>query len=147
LPTARHLATWGFAFDAVSLATATVWLAARRVRALLPVIGSIVVVAAVISWGAAVGSADGASFWQVLSSRTLSEWAPYPAPIVDAAARHWLEAYALLLAFVAAVLPRRTFTLEASLTLVLAARASVDIPLCALFLALGALIAPFEAND
>jgi hypothetical protein len=146
-PAARHLATWGFAFDAASLATATAWLTTRRVRALVPVIGAIVVAAAVLSWGAAVGSTDGATLWQVLSSRMLSEWASYPAPIVDVAARHWLEAYALLLALTATVLPRRTFTLEASLTLVLASRASVDIPLCALFLTLGALIAPFESTD
>lgn len=129
------------AADAIALALLAARLAAERgAPARATVLGSLVV-AIGITWGALRGSLDGAAFWQIIASRSLYELAG-GAVTFGNATRYGVESFAVLLGGAVVLWPARVSTGAVSAALAVLARPSVDVPECALILAIGALSAP-----
>jgi len=133
------------AADAVAMALLAVRFSAERgTAARIAVLGALVI-ATGITWGALRGSLDGAALWQVIASRSLYELAGGPASLGAAATRYGIESFAVLLGGTAIFWPGRLSTGAVSAALAVLARPSVDVPECALILALAALSAPAAA--
>jgi hypothetical protein len=148
--TARGVATAGFLLDAAGLAIGVVWLAGRagsRVAAPLLAAGALVATSGALGWAALGGSLDGARTWQVVAGRALGEMTPHPAPLVLPLLRYAMEVAALLIAACAPFLRRADAPVGSVLALVLLARASTDVPACALLLAVAALLLPLRAAE
>jgi hypothetical protein len=138
---AQGIASLGLLLDAASIALAAFWLGRQRrdARWLVP---AAALLAAFVVWAAASG--DGADTWQVVVSRSLAALAPHPDPLVSVSLRYFIEAWAVLLAGVALWSQRRT-QLGSTLAFALLARASGDVPICALMLLLAALSTSFQS--
>lgn len=140
--TAQVLATFGFLLGVGGATVVAVWLCARRPRmvgvALLALLG----IALVGSWGALRGSGEGATLWQVLVSRGLSQLGRNPAPLVPAFLRHAEELWLLLMALTALAPRRAPGLMQAGFALALVGQSSADVPAVALILLLSGLIAP-----
>jgi hypothetical protein len=134
------------AADAIAMALLAVRLAAEcGPLARFAVLGALMV-ATGITWGALHGSLDGASFWQVIASRSLYELAGGAASLGGAATRYGTESFAVLLGGAVVFWPARLSMGALSAALAVLARPSVDVPECALILALGALSAPAQVK-
>lgn len=130
------------AADAIALALLAVRLAAERGTVARFAVLAALVVATGITWGALRGSLDGATLWQVIASRSLYELAGGTASIGAAATRYGVESFAVLIGGIVVFWPGRLSAGALSAALAVLARPSVDVPECALILALGALSAP-----
>jgi hypothetical protein len=131
--------------DAVAMALLAVRLSTERgVAARIAVVGALVI-ATGITWGALRGSLDGAALWQVIASRSLYELAGGAASLGATATRYGIESFAVLLGGTVIFWPGRLSTGALSAALAVLARPSVDVPECALILALAALSAPAAA--
>jgi hypothetical protein len=135
---AQGIASVGLLLDAASCALAAFWLGRQRREGLWLVLAA-AVLAVLGVWAA--GSGDGEA-WRVVMARSLAALAPHPDPFVSASLRYFVEAWAVLLAGVALWTQRRT-QLGPTLALALLARASGDVPICALMLLLAALSTAF----
>src|SRR5262249_24017447 len=136
------LSTFGEGFDALGIALAAARLRAEhRVRAAVA-LGGIFVLTIVVAWSALRGSGDGATTWQVLSSRALGDLVQSPAASGPLGTRFAIETLAVLLSGAVVLWPGRISAGMVSVGLALLARPSVDVPAAALALAVGALGAP-----
>jgi hypothetical protein len=144
---ARAVATFGFLCDAMSLVLATAWLVSKRrnvTRGAVLAVGSI---AAIVAWGATMGSSDGAALWQVLASKAFAELLASPAPHVASIASYWVDAYGFGLSALLLTAPKWTGTTPTAMCLALLVRGDPDVPLCALMLALSALFTALQASN
>ena len=138
---ARGIATAGTALDTATWIVAGFGLLtliqgkiARRVLAAGFFLG-----VTLLTIGAFRGAEDGASLWQILLLRTLSDLSPHPDPFVPLIVRYWLELALTALVAITLLTRRRLSLVELSVCLAVLSRASIDIPFCALLLALSAL--------
>lgn len=139
----RPAATAGFAMDVGATAAALVWLArGTRPRVTLLCLCGAGMVAFLLAWAAAHGAEPDAGLGAILASRFVTALTPHPAPLVADAVHGSFEVFALLAAAVMIWAPGRPQPLRVGLGLVLLARASLDIPLCALLFSLGSLTIP-----
>jgi hypothetical protein len=136
---AQGIASMGLLLDAASTAFAAFWLARQRRECLWLVLGA-ALLAVLGVWAAA--TSDGNDAWRVVVARSLAALAPHPDPFVSTALRYFVEAWAVLLAGVALWSQRRT-QLGPTFAFALLARASGDVPICALMLLLAALSTAF----
>jgi hypothetical protein len=143
---ARTSATLAFAADLGALALAMGWLSVGNVGRILPILGVATALATFVTWGALVGSNDGAAMWQLVALRALNELTPSPAPWITVASRYWVEAFSFLVAALVALYPRRAMTLQLAVAFALLSRGSADVPGCAMLLAMAALLAPIVAD-
>ena len=136
------LAFAGGLFDTLAIALAAARLRAehrgRAAAALLFVFGGSLWVA----WNAMRGSYDGATTFEVLCSRAVSELSQSPVAFGTLASRYALETIATLFAFAVVFWPGRMSAGMLSAALALLARPGVDVPAAALVLATSALVAP-----
>jgi hypothetical protein len=137
---AQGIASVGLLLDAASTAIAAFWLARQRREGLWLVLAA-AALAALGVWAAASGEAGGDT-WRVVISRSLAALAPHPDPFVSTVLRYFVEGWAVLLAGVALWTQRRT-QLGPTFAFALLARASGDVPICALMLLLAALSTAF----
>jgi hypothetical protein len=137
--TAQWIETLGLTLDLLALALALTWLQRRmaRGRLLVPLTLAVAGVFVVLSLR---GSAPGASTVAVLLSSALKELGRDQVSLLPVAFSHLLSAGALLTAWVALF---GGGELGLVLAACLAARSSLDIPIPALLLELGALYLPF----
>lgn len=142
----RWVATAAFGFNTLGLVLAMLWLGARSWRRSLGAAALLGGLAALISGAAVSGSHYDAGVWQVLASRVLAEMTRHPAPLVPAFVRFTVELLGMATATAVLLVPRRDRLVQSALALVLLSAGATDIPLCALMLALGALIAPLAAE-
>ena len=140
---ARGIATVGTALDTATwivagfgLLTLVQGKITRRALAVAFLVGI-----TALTMGAFRGAADGAAFWQVLLLRTLTDLSPHPDPFVPLIVRYWLELALTALVALTLLSRRRLSLVELSVCLAVLSRASIDIPFCALLLALSALCA------
>jgi hypothetical protein len=135
------LATAGSAFDvlAVALAAARL-LTEHRTRASAALVG-IFAAAGALSWGALRGSLDRASPWQIIAARALAELSSGSGPAASIGGRVAVDTIAVLLAGVVVSWPGRVSSGTVAIALGLLARSGLDVPVSALMLALGALVA------
>jgi hypothetical protein len=139
---AQGIASVGLLLDAASTAFAAFWLARQRREGRWLVLAA-ALLAALAVWAAASGDgAGGSDAWRVVMARSFAALAPHPDPFVSMALRYFIEAWAVLLAGVALWSQRGT-QLGATLAFALLARASGDVPICALLLLLAALSTAF----
>jgi hypothetical protein len=136
---AQGVASMGLLLDTASTVFAAFWLGRQRREGLWLVLGA-AALAMLGVWAAA--SDGGGAPWQVVMARSLAALAPHPDPFVSTALRYFVEAWAVLLAGVALWTQRRT-QLGPTLAFALLARASGDVPICALMLLLAALSTAF----
>jgi hypothetical protein len=123
------------------MALLAVRLSAERGSVARVVVLAALVVATGLTWGALRGSLDGAALWQVIASRSLYELAG-GASLGGAGTRYGIESFAVLIGGAVIFWPGRLSTGALSAALAVLARPAVDVPECALILALGALSAP-----
>jgi hypothetical protein len=128
-------ATAGLLLDIASTLVAAVWLA-RQSRQNVWWLAAAVVAALALAW-AGFGGAEAAP-WRVVVNRSLAALAAHPDPFVSAALRYFVEAWAVLLASVA-LWSQRHNALGPAIVFALLARASGDVPICAMLLLLAAL--------
>lgn len=134
---AQGIASVGLLLDAASCALAAFWLGRQRRDGLWLVLAA-VVLGALGVWAASSGD----DAWRVVMARSLAALAPHPDPLVSISLRYFVEAWAVLLAGVALWSQRRS-QLGPTLAFALLARASGDVPICALMLLLAALSTAF----
>ncbi|HVU05098.1 MAG TPA: hypothetical protein VHE30_25285 [Polyangiaceae bacterium] len=129
---------------AVSLAAAR-FIAERRVRAGITV-GVIVLLGAVLSWGAIRGSLEGASLWQIVASRALSELslASIASP---GGGRVAVDVVAVLVALVVGAWPGAISQKMIAVAFALLGRSGAEVPASALVLALAALSSPLGPRE
>jgi hypothetical protein len=137
---AQPLATLGHITDFGALTLAAAWIVSRSGPALRAALVGLALGSAVVAWGAGRGSADGAALWQVLASRSLSEMAPVPKPLLSDIGVYWVDACALGFSALLLLLSRAHGVLATAMCLALLVRADPDIPMCALMLVLAALL-------
>jgi len=137
--TAQWIETLGLALDLLALALALTWLQRRmaRGRLLVPLVLAVAGVCVVLSLR---GSAPGASTISVLLSSALKELGRDQVSLLPVAFSHLLSAGSLLTTWVALF---GGGELGLVLAACLTARSSLDIPIPALLLELGALYLPF----
>jgi hypothetical protein len=128
-------ATAGLFLDVASTLVAAVWLARQR-RQNLWWLSAALVAAAALAW-VGFGGAEAAP-WRVVVNRAFAALAAHPDPFVSAALRYFVEAWAVLLAAVA-LWAQRHNALGPAIVFSLLARASGDVPICAMLLLLAAL--------
>lgn len=138
---AAWIATIGSALDVLAIA-----LTAARLRGEhgTPVRISLVgtfVLAGALSWEAVRGSLEGARTWQVVAARALGELSSGAGGIVSIGGRSTVDLIAVLVAAVVIAWPGRISAGSAAIALGLLARSGLDVPVSALLLALGALVA------
>jgi cytochrome c biogenesis protein CcdA len=97
-----------------------------------------------VAWSAMRGSYDGATTWQVVCSRAVSELSQSPIAFGSVGSRYALETIAVLLGFVVVFWPGAISAGMMSAALALLSRPGVDVPAAALVLATSALIAPLS---
>jgi hypothetical protein len=138
--TAQWIETLGLALDLVALALALTWLQRRvaRGRVLVPVVLGVAAVCVVLGLR---GSAPGASAISVLLSGAFKELGRDQVSLLPSSFSHLLNAGSLLAAW--AALFGGGSELGLVIAACLAARGSLDIPIPALLLELGALYLPF----
>jgi hypothetical protein len=147
--TALHvawLAALALAFDAVAVALAAARFVAERRGAGTSALVAVFVLATVVAWGALRGSLDGAPLWQVVASRSLTEMTSGPVALGGLGSRYSLEVTAVLLGGVIACWPGRISGGALCAALAVLARPGVDVPVCALVLAIAALSAPLHVS-
>lgn len=132
----------GFGLDAIAVALAATRFVAERRNVALAAVLTAMLLAGCVTWGAVHGSLDGATVWQVISSRSLAELNASPLSTVTPGSRGALGAFSVLLAGVVVLWPGRISWGALSAGLAILARPSVDVPATALVLALAALSAP-----
>lgn len=140
--TARIFETASFAFGVVAAACAAAWLFGKGHRSWLKLLAALAG-ATLCSHAAVLGSGPDARFYEVLASRSLGYLLRQPAPYVPAV----FLGIAILFQFILAlwlVLARRAASSRLVLSLCLISAGATDIPLLALALTLGALIARAE---
>jgi hypothetical protein len=135
------IATLGSAFDVLAVA-----LTAARLRAEhgTPVRASMVgtfILAGGLSWEALRGSLDGAATWQVVVARALGELSSGAGGVASIGGRSTVDLIAVLVAAVVIAWPGRVSAGSVAIALGLLARSGLDVPVSALMLALGALVA------
>jgi len=138
--TAQWIETFGLALDMLALALALTWLQRRapRGRVLVPLVLAVASVCVVLSLR---GSAPGASAISVLLSGALKELGRDQVSLLPVAFSYLLSVGAVLAAW--AALLGGGGELGLVIAACLAARSSLDIPIPALMLELGALYLPF----
>jgi len=144
---ARAVSTFAFVLDLASLAIVGLWLTGRNWTRGALALGSMLVVAALVAWGATRGSQYDARLWQVLAARSLAELTTDPAPLVVPQLRYAVEVLAWLLAVVVLFSRQRSAWIKAAISAALLSRATTDVPALALCLTLGALLAALVAFD
>jgi len=136
---ARGLATAASALDAIALILVMIWLVSHWQRAWLTIIGAFAL-AALLRHLSQRGSLSGAGYPAVLTSRALAQLRREPGPWLSAGLQNVHEVLALLIAAVLLARPRGVGASQRySVAMVLLARSSPDIPLCAGLLVTGAL--------
>jgi hypothetical protein len=142
--------TWGLAmgsaFDVFAAALAATRLLAERRRTALYALGAVLVVSAIVAWGALNGSLEGARMWQIVAARSLSDLGSSPSMAPPSGGVFALDALTLLLAGAIAIWPAPLSAGMVAAGLVLLSRPGVDVPVSALLLSLGALAAPLGAS-
>ncbi len=136
---ARWLATAASSLDVLALLLVVLWLLShwQRGRVTVVMVAAAAVALAIVSQR---GARPGAGFAAVLVSRSLAQLHREPASLLPIGVQNVQEILAFLLALVLLRQPRAMrLQLRASLALVLLARSSPDIPLCAGLLVAGAL--------
>jgi hypothetical protein len=145
---ARGFGTASLAFDVLALLTALSWLATRRGSKMSWGTRIAIVGAFIVAWGAAKGGSDHADVWQIVAHRSLDRLLVLPTPLgIAQPFRYFVEAFAPMLAVVALCQRREMPGLAGGFALLLVARASPDIPLCGLGLAVAALAATLASKD
>ena len=136
---ARWLATAAVVVDALSLLTVAIW-AARRERSNHVLVWLCVSMSAALAYAAERGTRVHATFPEVLLSRMLAQLHREPSAFVTRIVHNAHEIFAFMLAALMLRRPRGELPeLRACLALVLLARSSPDIPLCAGLLTTGAM--------
>jgi hypothetical protein len=135
------IASLGCAFDVLAIA-----LTAARLRAEhgTPVRISLVltfVLAGTLSWEALRGSLEGAATWQVVTARALGELSSGAGGVATIGWRSTVDLIAVLVAAVVVAWPGRVSAGSVAIALGLLARSGLDVPVSALMLSLGALVA------
>jgi hypothetical protein len=145
---AQVLGTATVGFDLLALLTALVWLATRGGTRMTWGTRIAIVAAFVAAWAAVRGAADNAAAWQVVAHRALDRFLVLPMPYgIPTALRYFIEALAPMLGVVALARRREMPGIVGGFALVLIARPTPDIPLCALGLALAATAATLASKD
>lgn len=141
----RSVATVAFGLDIGAVIVAVLWIAGRRRLLGFLLWGVLLLAAAVVAWGASLGSQYDARLWQVLAARALAEMTPSPDPFVVPIVRNTVETLVVLVAVAALVLPLRSSIVQSAVAAALLARASTDVPALALLMTLAALLAALAA--
>jgi hypothetical protein len=137
--TARWLASVASGLDVLALVLVFVWVLSLWPRGRFP-LASVVASAAALSLLSHRGARPGAGFSAVLLSRGLAQLHRDPASLWPLALQNSQEILAVLLSLLLLLRPREVrLEIRASVAMVLLARSSPDIPLCAGLLVLGAL--------
>jgi hypothetical protein len=139
------LSTLGFVLDALAVTLAATRLVSERRT---PAIAALVVsmgLGSIIAWQALRGSLDNATMFQIIASRGLGDVTPGSDVLAAAGSRYAFVAFAVLLSGVIVLWPARISRGIVSVGLAILARPTVDVPACALLLALAALAAPMAA--
>lgn len=139
---ARGVATFSLLLDTATIGFVGYWLLAPHPQRGAIVGGILVVLAAGIAWVGSTGAGPDANTAQVLVGRSLDELTPNPSPFVAEPLRHAIEVLALLVAGVCVFARRTEAATAGAMSMVLLARGSTDIPLCAESLLIASLMAP-----
>ncbi|MFC1641777.1 hypothetical protein ACFL5O_03680 [Myxococcota bacterium] len=142
---ARTVTTLSFTLKVTSVLVVVLWLGARRWRWMGPVSVLVLVGLLGLSFCGFRGSSYGASWGEVLVARVLGGLLRRPAPLVGPVLRSVVELSLLTTAFAVLWVRREPRPLLAIVALALLSRAAADVPLCALMLAVAALLAPLAA--
>ncbi len=145
---ARLVATGSVVCDTLAVLTAFAWLATRSEKATVWTARAALFVSCTLAWGVARGaSREGGPLWQLVAYRGVDRLLALPAAYVWTPFRYALETSAPLLALAALTARAQIPAVTGAFALVLLARPTTDVPLCALALALAALATPLAARD
>lgn len=141
----RALSTVTVAIDGTAVLVAFTWLATRaQGRVSWPTLVALSL-ATIVFWGARQGTLDSAALWQVVAHRGVTQLTVSPPSFVLPEVRQMLELSALALAGASLFVRRQVPSVTASLSLILLARTTTDVPLSAVALSLAALTTAMEA--